>query len=98
MLPSSRSASQYGGLRALSRAIHKSVHRRCDLQRSYSKGLMTNKLIAEYLSVKIQVEDLSKPGLVEALFGWTLLGHASGPTGCRVLSQKVSDYVSPSAL
>ena len=71
MLPSSRSASQYGGLRALSRAIHKSVHRRCDLQRSYSKGLMTNKLIAEYLSVKIQVEDLSKPGengLVEALF------------------------------
>ncbi len=62
---------------------------------------MTNKLIAEYLSVKIQVEDLSKPGengLVEALFGWTLLGHASGPTGCRVLSQKVSDDVSPSAL
>ena len=36
---------------------------------------MTNKLIAEYLPVKILVEDLSKPGengLVEALFGLDL--------------------------
>ena len=36
---------------------------------------MTNKLIAEYLPVKILVEDLSKPGengLVGALFGLDL--------------------------
>jgi hypothetical protein len=43
---------------------------------------MTNKLIAEYLPVKILVEDLSKPGengLVEALFGLDLTRPC--PTG-----------------